>query len=124
MQWLIDIILELIPTAFPGMIVMWSGAVVDIPDGWALCDGNNGTPDLGNQFVLCTGDSYAVGDSGGSTSHNHIFEIGHSHSITPGTHIQTGTGFSDGTSFADKGRTTSPADTFPSYYTLAYIMKL
>jgi len=29
-----------------GFIMIWSGAVVDIPPGWALCDGNNGTPDL------------------------------------------------------------------------------
>lgn len=28
------------------IIVIWSGEIVDIPAGWALCDGNNGTPDL------------------------------------------------------------------------------
>jgi hypothetical protein len=30
----------------PGGIIMWSGAIDDIPVGWALCDGSNGTPDL------------------------------------------------------------------------------
>ena len=29
-----------------GGIIMWSGAIVDIPTGWALCDGTNGTPNL------------------------------------------------------------------------------
>jgi hypothetical protein len=35
-----------------GVIVMWSGAVVDIPTGWALCNGANGTPDLRDRFVV------------------------------------------------------------------------
>ena len=33
-----------------GGIIMWSGRTV--PDGWALCNGQNGTPDLLNRFVL------------------------------------------------------------------------
>ena len=30
----------------PGLISMWAGLISDIPTGWALCDGTNGTPDL------------------------------------------------------------------------------
>ncbi|PHM66687.1 hypothetical protein Xsto_01016 [Xenorhabdus stockiae] len=33
-----------------GMIMMFSGKV--IPEGWVLCDGNNGTPDLVNRFIM------------------------------------------------------------------------
>ncbi|MCW7547433.1 phage tail protein [Photorhabdus sp. APURE] len=33
-----------------GIIVMFSGS--DIPDGWALCDGKNDTPDLIDRFIL------------------------------------------------------------------------
>ncbi|MDE1494610.1 phage tail protein [Xenorhabdus bovienii] len=33
-----------------GMIVMFSGSTV--PQGWALCDGNNGTPNLIDRFIL------------------------------------------------------------------------
>ena len=29
-----------------GTIWMWHGTVDNIPEGWAICDGNNGTPDL------------------------------------------------------------------------------
>jgi hypothetical protein len=29
-----------------GLIVMWNGNIRKIPDGWALCDGTQGTPDL------------------------------------------------------------------------------
>lgn len=32
-----------------GSIIMWTGETA--PDGWALCDGQNGTPDLRGRFV-------------------------------------------------------------------------
>ena len=35
-----------------GMIVIWSGLSTAIPAGWALCDGNSGTPDLRDQFII------------------------------------------------------------------------
>jgi|CXWL01.1.fsa_nt_gi microcystin-dependent protein len=35
-----------------GMIVMWSGNSNTIPPGWALCDGNNGTPNLRGRFIV------------------------------------------------------------------------
>ena len=35
-----------------GVIVMWSGLIANIPDGWALCNGLNGTPDLRDRFVV------------------------------------------------------------------------
>ena len=35
-----------------GMIMMWSGTIANIPSGWALCNGSNGTPDLRNRFVI------------------------------------------------------------------------
>ncbi len=38
---------------FPkGIIVMWSGQLTSIPDGWALCDGSKDTPDLRGRFVM------------------------------------------------------------------------
>lgn len=43
-----------------GMILIWSGAVVDIPTGWALCDGNNGTPDLRGKVVIGAGGAWDV----------------------------------------------------------------
>lgn len=35
-----------------GMILMWSGTIATIPSGWYLCDGNNGTPNLTNKFII------------------------------------------------------------------------
>ena len=34
-----------------GVIAMWSGTLATIPSGWALCDGNNGTPNLVAKFI-------------------------------------------------------------------------
>lgn len=36
-----------------GMIVMWSGTIATIPIGFLLCNGEEGTPDLTNKFVIC-----------------------------------------------------------------------
>lgn len=51
-----------------GFIGMWSGAVDQIPEGWLLCDGQNGTPDLRDRFIVGAGNAYAVGENGGATS--------------------------------------------------------
>ncbi|NHB60923.1 tail fiber protein [Photorhabdus sp. RW14-46] len=44
-----------------GMIVMFSGD--SAPTGWAFCNGNNGTPDLRNRFVMCGNDFSDKGKS-------------------------------------------------------------
>lgn len=49
-----------------GTIVMWSGAINQLPSGWALCDGQNGTPDLRNRFIVGAGGEYALNDEGGN----------------------------------------------------------
>ncbi len=70
-------------TVFPrGGIIMWSGDL--LPEGWALCDGTNDTPDLSGRFIVgydvnanttpvaATGQDLnygAVGNTGGSNSH-------------------------------------------------------
>ena len=51
-----------------GVIVMWSGQVSAIPEGWSLCDGTNGTPDLRDKFIVGAGNSYSVGATGGAAS--------------------------------------------------------
>jgi hypothetical protein len=34
-----------------GMIVMYLGSIANLPSGWRLCDGNNGTPSMGGYYV-------------------------------------------------------------------------
>lgn len=53
----------------PGLISMWSGPADQIPVGWKLCDGTNGTPDLQDRFVVGAGSEYAVGATGGEKAH-------------------------------------------------------
>lgn len=48
-----------------GAIVMWSGAINAIPQGWVLCNGSNGTPNLQNKFIVGAGDEYSVAQAGG-----------------------------------------------------------
>jgi hypothetical protein len=71
-----------------GLIAIWSGSIGSIPTGWVLCNGQNGTPDLRNSFILGAGSTYAVGTTGGSAdaivvSHTHtatVTDPTHSHS--------------------------------------------
>jgi len=45
------------------IICLWAGAIVDIPAGWALCDGNDGRPDLRDKFIIGAGNGYAVDET-------------------------------------------------------------
>lgn len=68
------------PGAIPiGGIILWSGAIVDIPANWHLCDGTAGTVDLQDKFVVGAGSSYAVNDNGGENAS----DLRHQHG--PGT---------------------------------------
>ena len=49
-----------------GSIAMWGNDA--IPTGWVLCDGNNGTPNLNDRFIMGAGGAYAVDTRGGTNS--------------------------------------------------------
>ena len=51
-----------------GSIIPWYGNLANIPDGFALCDGKNGTPDLRDRFLVGAGNAYKLGDIGGENS--------------------------------------------------------
>jgi len=108
--------------------MLWYGAIVNIPPGWALCDGNNGTPDLRDRFIVGAGNSYAVGATGGAINHMHTGTTnGHCHWLTDGTYLSD-----DTPSGSEEVQTDVQTDTFtsdasdgrPPYYALAFIMKL
>ena len=148
-------IITSIPTTSPavpsGCILIWSSSTGSIPSGFLLCDGTNGTPDLRNSFILGAGNSYTVGQTGGSTdaiivAHTHtatstVTDPGHSHSYTapnqnsstpsggfPCTTTTTGTTSTatTGITVATINQSTGTSGTnanMPPYYALAYIMK-
>lgn len=117
-----------------GGIIMWSGA--DVPDGWALCNGENGTPDLRGMFVLGASDTHPMGETGGSEKVRLTVEQmpSHDHSYvkqTSGAQISNGTGAKfelAGNSTIDRITSSTGSgqshNNMPPYYTLAYIMKL
>ncbi|MGF1937811.1 MAG: hypothetical protein RM347_026070 [Nostoc sp. ChiQUE02] len=50
-----------------GMIVIWYGESDKVPDGWAICNGKNGTPDFTDKFIIGAGNKEWKG-TGGSSS--------------------------------------------------------
>lgn len=110
----------------PGMIAMWSGSIASIPAGYALCDGNNGTPDLRDQFIRGAGGTKNPGDIGGFLAHSHSFTgDGHDHFLksTP-DQIEAGTYRAFTTSDEPAEGDTDTENVLPPYYALAYIMML
>jgi microcystin-dependent protein len=119
-----------------GMIMMYNGS--SAPSGWAICDGQNGTPDLRDRFIVGTGSSYSLGNTGGANSvtlttaqmpsHKHTTSVDNTN-LFPSSG-QTSIGFGGAGSY--------PATTFtmnnegggqahenrPPYYALMFIMKL
>ena len=65
-----------------GSIVMWNGTSANVPSGWYLCNGANGTPDLVGKFIKGSTTSGATGGSGTTSSNG-------AHSHTTGDHALT-----------------------------------
>ena len=103
---------QLPPSFVTGMILMFTGSTA--PSGWALCDGQNGTPDLRDRFIVGTGSTYSSGNTGGANSvtltesqlpsHNHTFSgsgsDSHGHSIKTGQDDDSSTRAVTTTAFA------------------------
>lgn len=116
-----------------GIITMFSGAISDIPFGWFLCNGSNGTPDLRDRFVVGVGNSYNVGDTGGANTVTLTVDQMPAHTHTVRDNYNDGgigaSGGSGDTGSAYTTRTTSSVgggqshENRPPYYALAYIMK-
>lgn len=140
---------EMKPHLMPkGAIVMWSGAITAIPNGWALCDGTNGTPNLSGRFIVGVGKSsdgdtnYKLNTTGGQEKvllkANECALPKHKHGLDPqkiqqGTKSSVsvatmfGTGGSSGSEYSneyEKKSADSPHENRPPYYVLAYIIKI
>lgn len=116
-----------------GGIIMWSGAANAIPTGWALCNGQNNTPDLRNRFIVGAGSTYAVGATGGSDavtltveqmpSHTHSIDMAKFAGGYPNTMLNP-----EGVSYGAPMTSSSagggqPHENRPPYYALCFIMK-
>jgi hypothetical protein len=75
-----------------GMISLWYGSSVSVPDGWKICDGTTHaksdgtgditTPDLRDKVVLGASGTRAQGTTGGSESATSSSSGSHSHTVT------------------------------------------
>lgn len=88
----VEWIKELIKLAVPsGTIAMYNGRS-EIPEGWAICDGNNGTPNLVGKFIKAVSTIDQIGDNESELNENNEFIITqehlpkHSHPHKPHTH--------------------------------------
>lgn len=88
---------SIVPT---GVILMWSGSIVSIPNGWVICDGTNSTPDLRNRFIVGAGSTYAVAATGGSAD---AIVVSHTHTGSTSTASLTGNVYGISETFASGG---------------------
>ena len=132
-----------------GTIVMWAGDVTAVPEGWTLCNGAAGAPDLSGKFVLGASPQFPAGSSqavappppplqGGAFGFSEPMcaqwnggPFGCQDPIENGTYPwdQTGTGsVRDGkfraNASAPKLNQTWPKPPMPPYYALTYIMRI
>ena len=128
-----------LPDALPtGLIAMWHGLIANIPTGWLLCNGSNGTPDLRAKFVRGAPNGVEAGDTGGEDTHT-LSEAelpSHSHSYesyvatsesTERQSVQSQAGaYAEELKQSRTSGATGSGDAHenrPAYYQILYIMK-
>ena len=101
-----------------GSIIPWFGNIADIPDGFALCNGSNGTPDLRDRFIVGAGSTYSLSDIGGADTvkltgtqiGNHFHAVGQFYSNNNGNfYIQGGWNYNFGTALF-------PSDSYVAFW--------
>ncbi len=88
-----------------------------VPDGWAICDGSLGTPNLVDRFIMGASEIDGI-ITGGSAMHTH--SIGGNNSARRCTCANGGTNFPA----PGHNHTAGESSNLPPYYALIYIMKL
>ena len=118
-EWTNKIINNILPI---GSIIMFNGAASNIPEGWHICDGTEGTPNLIGSFIKAAATS---GETGGETQIQLTMDNipNHTHSVltstlttsSSGAHTHTYTapvkGSSNNASDKDIMETSSTQDT-------------
>lgn len=102
-----------ISTLLRGFIFIWSGTIDSIPNGFSLCDGNNGTINLTDKFIVGAGVSYPALEEGGSLTHWHSAMSGDYNQLSNTSNWRTGSG--------SKAAAVQNTTVIPPYYALAFI---
>jgi hypothetical protein len=123
------------------LIRLYVGLTADIPAGWQLADGTNGTPNMRDLFVVGAGNLYASGTTGGSTTigannlptHTHPYNDANTTYTANTVVVQSGAGTTvvqslttgGGDTARTSGNNTTTAQPFvPPYYAAAYIINI
>lgn len=126
------------PAIPAGTIVMWSGSIASIPAGWFFCNGQNGTPDLRDRFVIAARQdeggvaktaievnmeytSQQLKRSGGTAEHTHVLWTDIIGDSAPYGQVQAA-GDDPLYMYGDPGMESNVSVCVP-YFALAYIMK-
>merc|ERR1719193_1240977 len=96
-----------------GSIIIWSGAVNDIPKGWQLCNGRERAPDLRDRFIIGAGRQFDPNNAGGSDSHDHKVEL-----------VRSCYKGSVGAEYIPRGVDCGRQKHLPPYYALCFIVKI
>jgi hypothetical protein len=102
-----------------GNIAIWTGTIANIPSGWVICDGNNGTPNLLAKFV--EGVASAITDPG--TTGGALSKTTENHRHAVSYYLQVSSGSQRAGDVYTDYNTDSVADIRPPYYDVAFIMK-
>lgn len=94
------------PKMTVGIIGMWLGLLDDIPVGWVLCDGTQGTENMLEYYAKMANTLGEVTSTGGNNNHTHAASNSHTHTAT-GTHTHTA-GTSSTTSDLGYGTNSGP----------------
>ncbi len=128
-----------------GGIIMWSGSVRDIPNGWVLCNGENNTPNLTGRFIQGSS-GYDTGNTGGNStvrltvdnlpSHSHEYfgddQLEGRDSGRTTTKVRDAPGYDAKSELSGSSKVYRSGSTgsgtainiLPPYYVLAYIMRV
>ncbi len=112
----------MIPT---GIIILWWGLPIDVPNGWTHCNGRDGTPDLRDKFMRCVTPPQEPENFSNPEVHNHeYFGSEHSHECKAGSAIDSGSGRQSRTTDTETFGTVANASQLPPYKGYWYIIKV
>ncbi len=77
-----DIRVQIAGFTFRGMMTPFHGSAADIPDGWQICNGTNGTPNLVDRFIMGRGAATTNGETGGASTKTTSASGAHSHTAS------------------------------------------
>ena len=126
-----------------GAIILWYGDAGSVPDGWHICDGSAGTPDLSERFVIGADPEgasftfflfYRQGTTGGAKEvtlsidqmpeHSHDYSTRNTKSGLCWAGGNDGVWQHDGTSQSSAAGGNAPHENLPPYMALYYIKRI